>query len=647
MTPSRAPRQSQSCSCHLLQYVSRHFRQATIQRPRSKSRTIIRMLTTKFSPRSTSTSPSRQVVRPPPTIPNAFGKDQRDAALRARGLLPPLPNKDLSTQEMEQDQFIPVVTSFDESERPHDANPSAADLIKKEWVSKNHNVERERMNSFKFGGGVSPVSGSFVADLSTPPAANQLAEDPTNADPVSPPPMEALPPLPTSPSPDSSDPMPLRVDVPTEMEPYMFPLPPSRSPSPSSMKGAFSFPPASSTIPASPSLRSIPDTPYSLHTTVGAGSGTNTPRPPDTQRETTPVPLPAPSSAPAISLTPPTDFIPPSFEESSTSADDSIISAFHKRTDSFAQLEESISSSSATVPSLDASNSTATTDSVESSNVNANAAAAITTPTTTPQSSTAPIAKGKLGGLTVRTNDAPVIPVIVESPLADGFSNELEVVVEEPLSMLINETDVKEADEDHDDHDEKPAMTPLLTSPQSPRSPGIAVVSPGVASPQKKRGLTDPSSADRRKSLSLNPFKRGATFDHGSSNGDELKPPLSPTTTASRRLSVAASFSNIRRSVAGTLSSRKGATASSGGDARGRKFDASHLPPSPTLPSSFRSAGMGLRGNGVGTTPTPPVPTSPRMAVSPVLYSRGSILLETSNIEDEETRLRTEMAFLG
>ena len=231
----------------------------------------------------------------------------------------------------------------------------------------------------------------------------------------------------------------------------------------------------------------------------------------------------------------------------------------------------------------------------------------------------------------MRTNDAPVVPVIIESPVTDRFSNELEVVVEEPLSML-DEND----EEVDDDNDAKPAMTSLLTPPQSPRSP----VGSGVPKPRKKRGVTDPTSTttDRRKSLSLNPFKRGATLDQiNGANGDELKPPLSPTSTVNRRLSVAASFSSIRRSVAGTLSSRKGAAAS--GDAKGRKFDASHLPPSPTLPSSLRSAGMGSRNV------TSPPPT--RTPVSPVLYSRGSILLETSNIEDEETRHRTEMAFLG
>lgn len=239
----------------------------------------------------------------------------------------------------------------------------------------------------------------------------------------------------------------------------------------------------------------------------------------------------------------------------------------------------------------------------------------------------------------MRTNDAPVIPVIIESPVADRFSNELEVVVEEPLSMLMDSETDKEADDDDDDNDEKKlGVTSLLTPPQSPRSPG------GVPNPRKKRGLTDPTSAmDRRKSLSLNPFKRGATLDQQTSaNGDELKPPLSPTSTANRRLSVAASFSSIRRSVAGSLSSRKGGAAAASPDAKGRKFDASHLPPSPTLPSSFRSASMGLRSS-AGT----PVPMRTRTPVSPVLYSRGSILLETSNIEDEETRNRTEMAFLG
>ncbi|KAF8952243.1 hypothetical protein BDZ97DRAFT_785822 [Flammula alnicola] len=139
--------------------------QATVQRPRSKTRTIIRMISTKFTPRSASTPISHTAVRMP-TVANAYSKEQRDAALRERGLLPPLPHKDLSAQEQEQDRRIPIVHPTDEnpesSEDPSRNSttsathlPSAADLIKKEWEAKNHTVDasqRERMNAFKFGG---------------------------------------------------------------------------------------------------------------------------------------------------------------------------------------------------------------------------------------------------------------------------------------------------------------------------------------------------------------------------------------------------------------------------------------------------------------------------------------------------------------
>ena len=80
-------------------------------------------------------------------------------------------------------------------------------------------------------------------------------------------------------------------------------------------------------------------------------------------------------------------------------------------------------------------------------------------------------------------------------------------------------------------------------------------------------------------------------------------------------------------------------------------FDAAHLPPSPTfpvnpqfqpghvphtsssssVPSSGRTTGVGLR---------------PRMPVQPTMHSRGTILLGTHLIEDEESRRLSEMAFL-
>jgi hypothetical protein len=71
------------------------------------------MLTTKFNPRFPTSSAvvSRVTV---PSGPNAFSKESREAALRERGLLPPLKsNKDLSAQEKEQDKAIPIVLTDD------------------------------------------------------------------------------------------------------------------------------------------------------------------------------------------------------------------------------------------------------------------------------------------------------------------------------------------------------------------------------------------------------------------------------------------------------------------------------------------------------------------------------------------------------
>ncbi|KAH7884467.1 hypothetical protein F5I97DRAFT_1812199 [Phlebopus sp. FC_14] len=75
------------------------------------------------------------------------------------------------------------------------------------------------------------------------------------------------------------------------------------------------------------------------------------------------------------------------------------------------------------------------------------------------------------------------------------------------------------------------------------------------------------------------------------------------------------SLSNLRRSVGSTRSS---STAT---------FSTADLPPSPTLPSHLATQ-------------------TPRMALSPTMHSRGSILLETRDIEDAESRRLCEMAFL-
>jgi len=54
-----------------------------------------------------------------------------------------------------------------------------------------------------------------------------------------------------------------------------------------------------------------------------------------------------------------------------------------------------------------------------------------------------------------------------------------------------------------------------------------------------------------------------------------------------------------------------------------------------------RQSSRGTQGSGGGGEPA-----TPRVAVSPTMHSRGSILFQTNGIEDEESRRVTEVAFL-
>ncbi|KAF6754445.1 hypothetical protein DFP72DRAFT_370669 [Ephemerocybe angulata] len=112
---------------------------------RSKSR-LVRLLTTR-KPRDT--SPPSGSTSKPPGVTSAYSKEQRDAALRARGLLPPL---SLSQQERQLDTRIPVVKVQPTVEE--EGKVSAADLIKQQWEAKNKEREeeqRKRLEQFKFG----------------------------------------------------------------------------------------------------------------------------------------------------------------------------------------------------------------------------------------------------------------------------------------------------------------------------------------------------------------------------------------------------------------------------------------------------------------------------------------------------------------
>ncbi|KAI0360178.1 hypothetical protein OH77DRAFT_906426 [Trametes cingulata] len=116
------------------------------------------------------------------------------------------------------------------------------------------------------------------------------------------------------------------------------------------------------------------------------------------------------------------------------------------------------------------------------------------------------------------------------------------------------------------------------------------------------------------------------------------------------------SMSNLRRAFSGGLASKLNPRPRSSIDpststpemSMGRKpskmFDASHLPSSPTHPpTSFpgvSAAAVPLQGRTTG------VGLRPRQAVSPTMHNRGSILHQTHFIEDDESRRLSEMAFL-
>ncbi|KAF9000652.1 hypothetical protein BDQ17DRAFT_1327605 [Cyathus striatus] len=571
-----------------------------LQRPHSKSRTILRLITTKLTPRSASSSPSSPPLqqRPSnrlPTVTSAFAsKDHREAALRERGLLPPLkPNKDLSKQEREQDLQLPAVALPDSNtDKPQSNQVSAANLIKKEWEAKNRNTElehRARLNSFRFGGSSQPTSDTPTEpNTSFPPVVVPTLPNETPATPLGAPP---LPPkskrYPVPPALDlkSSD---LSPDTPTKgpLSPSLLPLP--ASPLPSSPKETsdnvlLSSPvsPALLPLPPSPS-KALPETPKSRRSTVSS-VGNRTPTPQTVRSDVTVTPS---AQLPAISFTPPTA------STERVSKEGSLRSASRNRAGSIP-----------TQPSLSGSISSSVTPSLEASSSQSTGLSSPVTPESSPI-----LGRSRSGSVKTKATQDYLkggnIPMIVESPVEEGFVNRFveESPVAEELAVIVEE---------------------------------------GVSSPATRlnsRGLTDPlpTAAKLEKRKTLNPFKRGQS----------LQPPISSDGQAPKRLSVSASLSNLRRSVVGTVSRPK-STIDVG--ASSKMFNASHLPPSPTSPTglsdrSSNSAPSVTSSRSGGTTG---VGRRPRQAIQPTLHSRGSILLETAAIEDEESRRMTELAFLG
>lgn len=267
-----------------------------------------------------------------------------------------------------------------------------------------------------------------------------------------------------------------------------------------------------------------------------------------------------------------------------------------------------------------------------------------------------PSAKGKLGGLVVKTEVKSSESAAVEDPFKDPKSavslehnGGLDAVIEEEPEVEIekakNPVDIQ-IDEVEDTEKDKNRITspePLTpTSPLTSKSPPMSPTTPTKSkSKPPKRGATDPGAGVQRRK-SMNPFT---------------------------------SFSNIKRSVVGSLSGGQGRGRSKSTRAAKKEkevngdesFDATHLPASPPLspvlnkfnnsgsaPTEKRSVSAGKRSQ----TSLPPLstrrpsaasdsqPPVVRQAVSPVMYNRGSILAEASAIEDEESRRMTELAFL-
>ncbi|KAF9561996.1 hypothetical protein CPC08DRAFT_400502 [Agrocybe pediades] len=340
----------------------------TSQRPRSKSRTIIRMITTKLTPKSSSSptgnpneSRPHRILRSPPAVANTtYSKDARDAALRARGLLPPLlPNKDLSAQEKEQDMHIPIIplhrpssgseeggssaTSAEGSSSSEGPGLSAADQIKLEWERQHkakalEKKQKDRMTTFKFGGGgavnfsssESSSGGSSGSPSPNIPHADPplnavlVVSNPSTPSPANPSPDTRLPDLPSSASllqtkasPNLDQDRPSSSSSAGSVQAYMFPLPPSPSTSTfSKAPSTHSTPPhtgKSSTfdvpdLPTAESSASVtpvptPTTvvavkPHELNVSVGGEDPSMSPK----SGTLSPRPLPTP---PAISLTPP------------------------------------------------------------------------------------------------------------------------------------------------------------------------------------------------------------------------------------------------------------------------------------------------------------------------------------------------------
>ncbi|KII85104.1 hypothetical protein PLICRDRAFT_45220 [Plicaturopsis crispa FD-325 SS-3] len=231
-------------------------------------------------------------------------------------------------------------------------------------------------------------------------------------------------------------------------------------------------------------------------------------------------------------------------------------------------------------------------------------------------------------------------PFIVESPADDVAPQEIAPPIPEPHEKEKEQGKATDARATLGISDPKKLPRRSATSPRP--APTLDTPSPPV------------SARERRTSLGL--FKKKSR-DHDLTSASTPPP---PSAFPPRR----ASFINLRRSLGGGGAKPRPKSlvvpSASAGAGTGAGFDASHLPPSPSLPSTTTSSSLAA-----GVPPSPSytgsfssksqafssksrqsVGVGRRVPLSPTMHSRGSILLETKEIQDEESRRLSEMAFL-
>lgn len=153
--------------------------------------------------------PKTSSQSPPLPSSSPAAKQQRDAALRECGLLPPS-NSSVGSDQQEPKQVSGLPEVLSNALELDDINAASTTRIKQECEEKNHPTEADQLTGFKFGG--KPSTRSFVGPLavkltdetsnSTSPrkkAPTALKLDRARLGPLGPPPDRALPPSPSDP----------------------------------------------------------------------------------------------------------------------------------------------------------------------------------------------------------------------------------------------------------------------------------------------------------------------------------------------------------------------------------------------------------------------------------------------------------------